>query len=186
MPAAELSVFYYALFSWRARRDTIPGYQTFTCEDASGYRLFATLLIVVLIFEGAPMHFLLLRWSHVAAWISTALDLYGVLWVVAIARSVYLRPILVGADSVLLRAGFMWQVDVARRNIIAVRPVRGEAPPRRQPGYLSLVIINEPQFVIELAEPVMARGLYKRPRSVSRIGVALDNPQMFAAALAAR
>ncbi len=161
---AELTVFYYALFSWRARPDTKLGYEAFACTEASGYGLFSLLIILVLIFEGIPMHFLLVRWSHIAAWISTGIGLYGVLWLIALRRSVQLRPILIGEEFVLLRAGFMWQIEIPRENIAALRPVSGTPPSRKTPGYLRMVIINEPQYILELAQPVLAHGMYGNSR----------------------
>ncbi len=181
--AAELAVFYYALFSWRARPCAEAGYQTFTCTEASGYGLFSILVILALIFEGLPMHFVLLRWSHVAAWICTAIDLHGLMWLIAIRRSVRLRPILIGEEFIFLRAGFMWQIDIPRENIAALRRVSGSPPNRKTPGYLRMVIINEPQYIIELTEPAVAHGLYGRSRRVTRIGIAVDDPRTFAAAL---
>lgn len=184
--AAELAVFYYALLSWRARPERKTGYRAFTCTEASGYGLFSVLISLLLIFEGVPMHFVLLHWSHVAACICTSVDLYALVWLIAIRRSVHLRPILIGDEFVLLRAGFIWQIEIPRENIAAVRRVSRPPPGRKTPGYLRTVVINEPQYIVELAEPAVAHGLYGNNRRVTRIGVAADDPQAFAAALQGR
>lgn len=145
--------------------------------------MFATIVAVGLLCEGLPAHLLLQRWSHLGAWVLTALDLYRLLWLIAIARSVSLRPILVGDRAVLLRAGFIWEVELARENIVACRRLSGNEPARKRPGYVSLVVMNQPQWIVELTEPVVARGLYGRNRKVTRIGVAVDDFAEFGAAL---
>ncbi len=179
--AAEVEVFYYALFSWRAQPQTKPGSRAFSCADASGYLAFSTLLAAALVVEGVPMHLLLIRWSRLAAWICTGLDGYALLLVLAMARSLRLRPILVGEHCVLLQSGNLWQMEIARDNIKSCRRMAGPAPARNTPGYLPLVVINEPQWLIELHAPAIARGPYGRTRLVTRIGVAVDDSEAFAA-----
>src|ERR1039457_6598100 len=50
-------------------------------------------------------------------------------------------------------------------------------------GYLSLVVINEPQWLIELHEPVVVCGPFGRRKAVTRIGVAVDDGDAFCVAL---
>ena len=173
--AAEIEVFYLALFSWRAQPQTRPGYRVFPCGESSGYFTFALFLAIALVFEGVPMHLLLHRWSAATAWIATGLDVYALLWIVALVRSLQLRPILVGADSIVCQAGLAWHVEIARDNIKAIHRVTGDGPPRKEPGYLRLVVINPPQWLIELHNPVTAQGMYGRRRTVSLIGLAVDD-----------
>ncbi len=177
--AAEIEVFYYALFAWRAKPQTRAGYRAFTCGEASGYLTLSIFVAVVLVFEGVPMHLLLHRWSGVTAWVGTGLDLYALLWVVALVRSLRLRPMLVGERSVVLQIGIVWRTEIPRDNIKACRRIVGEAPRRKEPGYLSLVVMNEPRWLIELHEPAAAHGLYGRRRMVTRIGVAVDDAEGF-------
>lgn len=171
--AGELKVFYYALLGWRAKPESRPGYKAFGYAEASGFSTLAILLAVALICEGVPMHLLLHRWSPAAAWIATGLDVYGLLWVAALMQSLRLRPVLAGPDAVVLQAGFVWRVEVARENIRECQRV--EAPPEKKAaGYLALTVLNPPQWFMELAEPVTAHGLFGRKRQVTQIGFALD------------
>jgi hypothetical protein len=178
--ADEIAVFYYALFSWRARPDTRPGWRAFQYSEASGWGMFSTLLAIAVVFESVPVHLLLQQWSAKAAWIMTALDLYALMWLIAIGRAARLRPILVSGEMVLLRIGLMWEIEIPHDRIVGCR--RAEPGPRRKaPGYLSTVVMNKPQWVVELSEPVVAKGLYGRRRTVTRIGVAVDDPGRFGA-----
>jgi hypothetical protein len=48
---------------------------------------------------------------------------------------------------------------------------------------LPLVVLNEPQWLIELHEPVVVCGPFGRRKAVTRIGVAADDGDAFGAAL---
>ncbi|HLJ49337.1 MAG TPA: hypothetical protein VKU01_25160 [Bryobacteraceae bacterium] len=177
--ASELEVLYYALFSGRARPDTRDGYRAFSYGEASGFGMFILIIGAGIFFESVPVHLILHRWSAVAAWIMTALDVYGLIWLVAIGRALRLRPILVGEDRVLIRVGLIWEVEFRRDQVAHCHRVAGPPPNRREPGYLSAVVLNEPQWLIELKEPVTAHGLLGRRREVTRIGLAVDESPGF-------
>ena len=132
------------------------------------------------------MHLLLQRWSPIAAWISSAAGVYGLIWIVALRRSLALQPILIDARTVVLQIGFLWRVEFPREQIAAChRVTSGNAPARKEDGYLPLVVLNEPQWLIELAEPAIAHGLFGRRKAVTRIGLAVDDAEGFGGTLAA-
>jgi len=171
----------------KSRKNSPPapaGTSSFSVAESSGYNLFTTFILIALLFEGLPMHLLLYRWSHAAAWISSAASIYGLIWIVGLKRSLALQPIMIDQQSVVLQIGSLWRVEFPRAQITACLPVTpGHAPGRQDAGYLPLVVINEPQWLIELAEPVIAHGLFGRRKTVTRIGVAVDDAQGFRAAL---
>jgi len=181
--AGEILVLYCA-FACRARPATAPGARSFSVAEASGYGMFTSFILIAVFFEGLPMHLLLRRWSHAAAWISAAAGVYGLIWIVGLRRSLRLQPILIDESTLVLRIGFLWRLDLPREQIAACsRVTSGNAPGRKEAGYLPLVIINEPQWLIELAQPAIAHGLFGHRKSVTRIGVAVDDAEGFGAAL---
>jgi hypothetical protein len=105
--ATEVAVFYYALFAWRARPQSAPGQRAFGLAEASGYGMFSILLIMAAAGEGVPLHLLLRSWSQAGAWIFTGLGIYSFVWMVALRRSLTLRPVLIGSETVLLQVGFL-------------------------------------------------------------------------------
>ena len=158
---------------------------SFPLAEASGYGLFTNFFIVALICEAVPMHLLLSRWSHVVAWISSAAAGYGVVWMIRLRRSIDLQPIQIDDYRVVLQVGFLCRLEFPREHIVSCRRINaGSAPHRKESGYLALVVINEPQWLIELAEPTIAHGLYGRQKSVTRIGVAVDDADGFGSFLA--
>jgi hypothetical protein len=157
---------------------------SFSLAEARGYNLFTNFILIALLFEGVPMHLLLHRWSPTAAWISTAATIYGVVWILRLKRSLALQPILIDAQSVVLQIGLLWRVEFPRDRIAACRRITSaNAPARDEAGYLQLVVLNEPQWLVELSEPVIAHGPFGRKKAVTRIGVAVDDAQGFGEAL---
>ncbi|MGC2658583.1 MAG: hypothetical protein WA324_11555 [Bryobacteraceae bacterium] len=53
----------------------------------------------------------------------------------------------------------------------------------KTPGYLKAVVLNDPQYIIELSRPAVAAGLYGNRRVFTTIGIAVDQEQAFGAAL---
>ena len=125
------------------------------------------------------MHLVVRRWSPVAAWVLTALSVYAAIWIVALARSIVLRPVRVTADALILRVGLLWNVTVPRANVLRIGPMG--APPDR--GYLRIGPLADPSFLIEAREPVIAEGPYGLRRTVSAIGLYVDDPAAFTASL---
>lgn len=171
------------MFSWRARPQVPPGHQAFPNAEAGGFTLFASVLLIALTFESIPVHFVLPRSNPLAAWLLTAASLYAILWVLALLRSAQLRPILLGPETLVLRAGFLWQLEIPLAHIASLDPVTGPAPDRKTPGYLRLVVFNDPQFILRLTTPATATGLYGLRRTISSIGLAVDERKLFAATL---
>jgi hypothetical protein len=181
--ASEIAVFYYALFSWRAKPETRSGWKTFHYAEASGWASFPMLLGIAVVFEAFPVHFVLRTWSPTAAWVVTGLDFYGLLWLIAVARAARLRPILVGADRVLFRIGLIWDAEFELASVKGLKHVTAVAPNRREKGYLQGVVMNDPQWIVEFHEPVVVHGLFGTHRAVTRIGVAVDDGASFVKAL---
>jgi len=161
-----------------------PGYQAFSLTQASGYGMLLVLLMIAVIAEGVPMHLLIRNWSSLGAWVFTAFGIYGLVWAVALRRSLAARPFLIGAETVLLQVGSLWRVAFRRDQIRAVRRFSTAGIADGKPaGYLSLVVLNDPQWLIELSEPVIACGPFGRQKPVTRIAVAADDGDRFGAAL---
>jgi hypothetical protein len=170
--ASELAVLHYALFSWRSRAHRPNGALAFSSHKRSGHGGLVFVLLVLAAVEVVAIHVLLALWSPVIAWIVTALNLYGALWLVADYRASILRPVLVDSDEVWLRAGLRWQARVPRRMIAAV--VR--TAPGLQERTRSLAFLTTPNLWLEFSEPIDLAGPYGIRRRVRKVGVFVDNP----------
>ncbi|HEX8245624.1 MAG TPA: hypothetical protein VF541_19080 [Longimicrobium sp.] len=185
--AAEVALVWYALFSWRARPEAGPVDVVFTQHRRSGIMGLFGAVAFACVVEAAGVHLLVATRSPAAAWVLTALSLYTVIWLVGLGRSILLRPTVVSPDGLRVRLGMLWEALVPFERIASVAEVRSGPANRRAPGYLHAAIFAAPRLMIELKEPVEARGLYgNRKRGIIRIGLLVDEPRQLAAALEKR
>jgi len=108
-------------------------------------------------------------------WILTAVSVYGTICLTAFARSFKRRPVLVTKEELIVRAGLLWTVRIPREAVVCESP--GTICDLRLPP------LAEPNVVLRLGKPVVAHGLYGRTRRVSTIGLSMDDPAAFRAAL---
>lgn len=175
--AAELSIFYYALFSWRAKPYVPQGAQSFSLHKKGGH---ADLLYIVAFagtMEIVPLHLLLHHWSPLASWIVTGLSLYGMLWLIGLARSIALRPVLVGPDYLDVKFGLLFRLRIPRESITAVR--------RSDPADAATVVPRRsgPNVFMEFADILEAEGPFGLRRPVRRLALSVDEEADFSKAL---
>lgn len=181
MLAAELSVLYYALFSWRAKPHVPVEAQAFSIHKKGGSADLFYAVALASVMEIVPMHLLVRHWNATMAWILTGVSLYGMAWLIGLARSIVLRPVLVTADTVDVRFGLIFRARVPRDHIAAVRRIGpGEAAsativPRR----------SEPNVCLELSQPIEAEGPFGIRRAVRLLAIAADDEIGFRRALTA-
>lgn len=116
-------------------------------------------------------------WSHVAAWILSAISLATLVWVIRFIRSLKRLPVLVDDDGVTIRVGSLKSVRVPAGHIAGLRT----AWPReelQQRGVLNLALINYPNIMLDLDPPLPGR---RRP--IKAVAHRLDDPAGFAAAI---
>lgn len=184
--AYEIAVFYLALFSWRARPHTPAGAAAFTTYRKSGYPGLVFAVVVASVGEGVAVHLLAAQWSHALAWALSFFSAYGAVWMLGDLQGVRLRPLLVTPEALHVRTGLRWEARIPWAEIESVE-ARGRAPfPPRAPGHLRATPMGEPGFVVTLRAPVDVRGPYGITRTVTKIGVAVDDARGFEAAVRER
>jgi hypothetical protein len=177
--ASEIAVFSYALGSWRSRAHVPAGTIAFTHHRRSGHGGIVLGFMAVMLAEGLAVHFLLLHWSPLAAWIFTIGTAYGALWLVADYRATVLRPILVGDRNIRLRAGFRFNLEVPLTQVVALSRKRPEFGKES----VNLTLLGTPTHWLTLSEPVDAEGPYGFHRRVRAIGIEPDAAAEFDRAL---
>ena len=175
--AAELSIFYYALFSWRAKPYVPQGAQSFSLHKKTGHADLLYIVAFASTMEIVPLHLLLHHWSPLAAWIATSLSLYGMIWLIGLARSLTLRPVLVGPDYLDVKFGLLFRLRIPRQSIAAVR--------RSDPADAATVVPRRsaPNVFIEFADILEAEGPFGLRRPVRRLALSADEEVDFSKAL---
>src|ERR1700677_1330580 len=104
---AEAAVLYYAFVGPRVKRplrnDSVVREFSYTDGGLVGLLLALGLLAVM---EGIVAHLLLASRPR-AAWLSTAVHAYGIVWLVAAYQAARLRPVVLGGGRLLLRTSLV-------------------------------------------------------------------------------
>ena len=78
---------------------------------------------MALVAETIALHFLVARWSEVAAWVLTGVSVYGAVWLVGDYRACVARRIEVTEESLRLRLGLRWEAEIPYSAIAEIVPL---------------------------------------------------------------
>ena len=154
---SELSVLWYALFSWR--RKAPPG---FTAYKRAGWGAVYFALGLVTLAEGAAFEIL---WPH---WWTVALHIYALLWLLGDLRAMQLRPIQLAQDKLLLRIGLRWQADIPISQISSVDMELSKG--------LKLGVLGSPNLHLQFREAIELQGLFGVTRRADSLLLQIDDP----------
>ncbi len=175
--ATEVAVVYYA-FAWRARPHVPEGARAFSVHRETGVGGWFGCLAVVSVIEAAVVHLIVAHSSVLAAWLLTALSVYGAVWLIAIARSFALRPILVVGSELVIRSGLVATLRVPLAGIASATSISDAGS-----GDWNMIPLSAPNLRLTFATPIEGSALYGRKRTVREVALAVDEPSAFVAAL---
>ncbi|MEL6654814.1 MAG: hypothetical protein AAFP77_11305 [Bacteroidota bacterium] len=177
--SGEIAAVYYSLFCWRERILTTG---EFSYHKKSGTGLIIGTLIGVILVETFAVHLLLERWNVLVASIASALSLYGILQLIAIARSAAQRPIRLDAQTQTLHLvyGFFAAAEISLNSIERIdctsRTVAEEE------GHVSLSPLGSfgsHNIIIHLKTHAHLERLYAAPKSFTSIALWVDERDGF-------
>jgi hypothetical protein len=176
---SELEMFYFAFLSWGAEPDEPATARPLAYAESSGATQLLPLLAFVLTLETTGVHLIVHRWNPAAAWILTAFDLYALVWITALWRSIHLRPILIEGDVLTFRLGYLFSARIVREDIAAWKFPAGSFDAYKN-GVFRNVRMADPQFLIELTQPISMEGPFGTSRQVSTLALSVDDPATLA------
>ncbi|UHA72711.1 hypothetical protein [Paenibacillus sp. 481] len=180
----EMSVFFYSLFAWfKKNNEPKPG--TYTYHKDSQIKVIVIVFIILIIVESVALHFLLVRWSIVLAWITAVLNVYGILYMIALYNSFRLRPHRLTNGQLKVNLGFQGSITVEVDNIEAVNQAKPFELGEKIPDdiFVSFMRLDAPQLEICLKEPVQMQGSYGIKKMISKVVMRADNVNDFTAEL---
>lgn len=176
----ELGMMHLALFRWNAPRD-VP-------EDALAFSYHRYLnpmigtLLALQLFELAVVHFFVMMWNPLVAWILFGLSLGGVLWLIALMKSFRIKPVLLDEETLRVRSGAMVDVEIPRDAIARLAPAF-DADTLKARDTLNTAILAAPNVCLELAHPVAVPTFFGGTREVERVAMRLEDSAGFLRAL---
>lgn len=182
----DAKVWFYGLLLRKHKTIRYEGEEHFGYAQNGGNASNQIGIILLLLFE-VPLGHTLLHFlaSPTAAWVISALSLFGLMYLLAEYRATLRRPISLGRDALLLRCGlFAPDARIPYSMLVAAAPMRGPAP--RERGTRQLQQLGEPNVELRLRPGSELRGFLGNMQPVQRICLGLDQPQAFLHALQAR
>jgi hypothetical protein len=175
--AFELSIFYYVFLAWRSRRPS----GSFTYHRNSGSAVILSAFLFLLIVETVVVHILVSMWSVTAAWILTAASIYLALQIAAHLKALFLRPVRITEDELLLRCGMLGDLAIGLEKVRSVRIGAAASGQRSVTVRLGAVgELSSPNIMLELNGPATLHGPYGIRRELCAISFWLDEPEAFA------
>lgn len=177
--AAELATLHYALLARAARPPREAAVEAFTQRGAFPIA-FVWALGMAMIAEGGAMHVWLATSHPRLAWTLTALTLYSLLWLVGHRRATVLRPVTLDGRTLALRAGLRLSARVDLDTDVArVERLTWRTAPKPAPDYVNAAKPGTPNILVTFARPTVVAGPLGIRRTVSRVGLMLDEPDRF-------
>jgi hypothetical protein len=165
--ATELSIFWYALFSWGRS-----GPAGFTAYKRAGWIAIYVAILLACLAEAIPLHFLFRRWGPLAAALSVTVHAYTALWLIGDLRALVLRPLRIEGGLLLLRIGLRWEADVPLEAIGSIeRPVKSAG--------LRLGVLGTPNLALKLREPMEVHGPFGIRRTSDTLLLQVDETDAF-------
>jgi len=177
--AFEIATIDYAFRGWRK-----PAPRGFTVHQRSGWATIVGVFVLLIAIESVCAHLLVQLWSVKAAWIVTALDVYGVLWLLGDYQALRLRPTRIEDDTLQLNYGLRWRASIPLDAIASVETVRSESDWKRK-SVLKMAMLDEPRLIIRFKTPQTAHGLAGLIRTFEAVAILADDDDGFAAAMRA-
>jgi len=178
MTAAELSVWYYALLSWRKKPYVLPGEKAFSYHNAGGYMNMMLGLALAFPVEIVGVHMLVSQWSIAVAFAVTALSVYAVVWLAGDARARIMRPIAIGADYVRMECGIQMHATIPFAEIERVCFSENGIRDIEKSDRLNYGTFYQANVWIVSKRPIVVRTMLGE-KQVRAIGLSLDDPRAF-------
>jgi hypothetical protein len=158
----------------------------FAYHRRGGLRVIYGVAVVVGCFEIVGVHLLVAALSPVAAWVLTAFEFYGVVWVIGLLRSVDRLPIVLDERGIHIRFGVIYALFVPYEAVQDLQRERLHSVDTKRKNYLNCAFINAPDCILKLRAARRARLPYTLSRDVDEIGLMVDEPKEFLAQLERR
>lgn len=175
--ATEVAVFYYGFINWKTR---VVLENEYTYHKKSGTPALFYAFILIIGVETVAIHFLLTRWSLIAAWILTALSIYTAIQVFGFAKSLTQRPISINQESLTLKYGILNEVEIPFSEIDRIDLSRKSLAKDKLTKTLSpLGELESHNVIIHLKNENELVGLYGLKKKFNVLGLHIDEPKKF-------
>jgi hypothetical protein len=169
----ELSVIYYAVTFWKRTKEVFPKQTFISVHKKTGYSVFWFVITLMTVVETFSLHIFIGKYSKIAAWILTALSIYGVIFLIADFLAMIRRPLIITEDSIYLRCGMRWRVIIPFEKISSMQSIKNFKDDSKE--YLNISAVKQPNALLITTELIEVKGLYGIIKLTNKIAFSIDN-----------
>lgn len=178
MLASELGMIRYGLLWWKKSKPFPAGYISYSTHKQSGYAALFGIVLFVSLLEITVVHLLLIKYSPVAAWIVSAVSIYGTLFIIGDFAALVKQPVLIKDNQLLLRTGIRWRCATTSDDIAAIEIINDNYE-LSSTCFKGGVMKNSINVLITFKEPVTIQRMYRKPVTRTQIALSIDNASEF-------
>lgn len=175
--ATEIAVFYYGFINWKVK-DLKKNEFTYHKESGTMALLFALILIISA--ETVGLHYLLLKWNAVFAWIFTGLSIYSGIQIFGFLKSMTKRPILIENNLLYLKYGIMTEAIINLSDIDSIEITSRDIEVNDNLRKLSFLgDLESHNVIMHLKKENTLFGLYGMKKTYKSIAFFADKKEEF-------
>ncbi|MBM7703656.1 hypothetical protein [Metabacillus iocasae] len=181
---SEVTMFYYAFLSWRARPSQ-SCYPTFTFHKKTSVIAMNIMIIHAILIETIGFHYLLSEWNHIVSWVLLILNIYTVLFFIGEIQAIRKCPFIISDKKMIMQVGLTKCLILPIEKIKNMDYYEESSKLSKQEekmlfdATVSDLFKQPPQFEITLKEPVTAYYLFGKRKQVNKVWVTVDEPESF-------
>lgn len=182
--ATDIAAIYYSLFWRKNRLIELDKGQSFTFHKDGNYFGVFLMLVHAMALEIIAVHAMLAMYSHLVAWIFTAIDVYALLFIISDYQAIRSSPVVTDTKGIHFQKGIRqygfisWeQVDELLENTKSPQEVNQD----KESVSLAFHGLEKERipYVLKLKEPVEIRQFFGYKKTIRSIYLKLDNPREF-------
>ncbi|MEQ9503718.1 MAG: hypothetical protein RIT81_43085 [Deltaproteobacteria bacterium] len=135
-------------------------------------------LSMLVVVEATVVHLLLMDVWPRGVWVITGVELYALVFLVGDARALGRTGLDVSGETLRVRFGLRWSVEVPLARVASIEPVIDD-----KAFDAKMALQDAPDLVITFDRPVTMQGAYGFTRSVRRLGLRVEHPEAVKQAL---
>lgn len=176
---SEVTMLYYALFSWRKppmNRGTL-----FTYHKNTSFVALQLMLIHALLIESIGLHYFFSQINHTVSIILLLINAYSILFLIGQMQAVKKVPLIVQEESLIINIGFIKGIKLPFSLIKECRTYEGQdqiSSSEKKYTFEALVsdfIPEKPAIELVLKEPVQSEIIYGFRKKVTRVVIKVDD-----------
>ncbi len=175
----EISLVRYGLLFFIGKKEQKEGQKTFTIYQNTGFKAVWITLLLVCLVELFAVHLLVGRFSPVAAWVLSAISLYGLLFLVAYGVAIFKRPSWIENGILYYRLGLLWRAKIPLSQIKGIRILHFSELDKIEIFNLGKPLLASPEILLEIKIPITFSGIYGRKKTSQMIGLVIDQKEDF-------